>query len=129
MLDGSQSVFKCETTDKPVDHDIFNEMQKRLDTHDIHTTGPLHGRGDGMTSGVVKAIERNCLQSEQLLCQGLESAGLTAERRALRAIAHDLQWNWIDDKTLELSFALQRGVYATSMLREIADIQSVETLT
>lgn len=129
MLDGSQSVFKCETTDKPVDHDIFNEMQKRLDTHDIHTTGPLHGRGDGMTSGVVQAIERNCLQSEQLLCQGLESAGLTAERRALRAIAHDLQWNWIDDKTLELSFALQRGVYATSMLREIADIQSVETLT
>ena len=121
MLDGSNSVFKCESPD--------DETQKRLSDHDIHTTGPLYGAGDVMVEDMVKALESTCMENEEVLCQGLVSAGLTCERRSLRAIAHDLDWKWLDEQTLELSFALQRGVYATSMLREIVDLQQSEATT
>jgi len=115
MLDGSNSVFTCETPD--------DEIQNRHENQDIHTTGPMFGEGKSLVDNVVAEIEENCMQSEEILTNGLVAAGLKAERRALRAIAHHLQWNWLDSQTLELSFSLQRGVYATSMLQEIVDVQ------
>jgi len=121
MLDGSNSVFKTDSTGE--------QIQKRHDEHDIHTTGPLYGDGDLQVEDAVKALELDCMDNEETLCQGLVSAGLKAERRSLRAIAHNLQWKWLDSQTLELSFALQRGVYATSMLREIVDVQQSEGTT
>ena len=121
MLDGSNSVFKSDSTDE--------ETQKRHDEHDIHTTGPLYGDGDMQVDDAVKVLEQSCMANEEILCRGLVSAGLKAERRSLRAIAHHLQWRWLDSQTVELSFALQRGVYATSMLSEIVDLQQSEQTT
>ena len=118
MLAGSNSVFKCDMPD--------TDIQKRHDEHDIHTTGPMVGSGDAMTTRDVHELESRFMQEEDLLCSGLKAAGLKSERRALRASAINLQWQWIDEKTLEIAFALQRGVYATSMLGEIADLQQTE---
>ena len=119
MLSGTNSIFTCD----PLDADI----QQRYDQHDLHITGPLHGRGEPMTAGSVLELESDCLATEALLCDGLEQAGLKNERRALRATASELQWNWEDDGTLELSFTLQRGVYATSLLSEIVQLQQEYT--
>ena len=115
MLDGTNSVFKCDATD--------SEIQQRHDEHDLHITGPLYGRGQTMTDGSVAALESECYATEELLCSGLEQAGLKAERRALRALARDLQWSWPGNNTLELSFSLRRGVYATALLGEIVQLQ------
>ena len=120
MLDGTNSIFKCEAADA--------EIQRRHDEHDLHITGPLYGRGQTMTEGEPGRLESACYVAEELLCNGLELAGLKAERRALRAVARDLQWSWQNTNTLELSFSLRRGVYATSLLGEMVQLQQ-ERLT
>jgi len=114
MLDGSQSVFQVGQAD--------DDLQRRLDEHDIHLTGPLVGSGESVAQGRVLALEQRCLQDEQKLVEGLISAGLKQQRRALRAIANNLQIDWIDEQTLRMRFCLARGVYATSLLREIVDV-------
>ncbi len=114
MLDGSNSIFNCEQPDA--------EIQLRHERHDLHVTGPLYGRGQSMATGAVYELESACLAAEQLLCDGLELAGLSNDRRALRATAVDLKWHWPDESTLALSFRLQRGAYATSLLSEIVEL-------
>jgi len=113
-------VFRCDVSDA--------EIQQRHDEHDLHITGPLYGRGQAMTEGDAARLEAECHAVDELLCSGLEQAGLKAERRALRATAHDLKWSWGNTNTLELSFSLQRGVYATSLLGEVFQLQQ-ERLT
>ena len=120
ILDGSNSLFHCPIPDA--------ETQKRLELQDIHTSGPLYGSGISAATDSVLALESECLKDFDVLCKGLETNGLKAERRALRARAHQLQWRWIDQSTLEISVTLQRGVYATSLLSEIVvPIQQPET--
>jgi tRNA pseudouridine13 synthase len=41
------------------------------------------------------------------------------ERRPLRLLPKDLRWRWLDDETLELSFELPAGAYATVVAREL----------
>jgi len=115
MLNGTNSIFACDEPD--------DEIQRRYNEHDIHTTGPMHGRGAAIATGRVQEMESTCLASEKLLCDGLENAGLKHERRALRALAGGLKWDWPDENTLKLSFSLQRGAYATSLLGEIVQLQ------
>jgi len=119
MLDGSRSVFSAKNTD--------SDLQKRLDEQDIHLTGPLVGGGDSLATDGVLELERQSLQDETVLVSGLIEAGLKHERRALRAIAEDMKFEWIDSKTLRLSFALARGVYATSLLRELVNVVESRT--
>ncbi|MEI8208726.1 MAG: tRNA pseudouridine(13) synthase TruD [Methylococcales bacterium] len=45
--------------------------------------------------------------------------GVESDRRALRVNVADLQWQWVQDEVLELTFTLPAGSYATSVLREI----------
>jgi len=86
VLNGSNSVFKCDVSDA--------EIQQRHDEHDLHITGPLYGRGEAMTEGQPASLESECFAAEELLCNGLELAGLKAERRALRAVARELVAAW-----------------------------------
>lgn len=119
ILDGTNSSFHCEAPD--------DDIYSRNAQFDIHTSGPLHGRGRSVVSGIVKELERECLKDEESLFQGLEKAGLKQERRALRAVAYDLQWQWLDNQTLEINVVLQKGVYATSLLRELVRVEEVAT--
>jgi len=82
-----------------------------------------------MVSEDVLSIETECLRSQEVFTQGLEAAGLNADRRPLRAIARDLSWQWPDDSILELQFTLSSGVYATAMLRELLDAKLPERTT
>ena len=111
MLDGSNSAFHCESVD--------SEIEDRCLQMDIHPSGPLYGRGDSKVTGSAQQLEAQALESESVFTEGLKKAGLNAERRALRACAKDLHWQWLDATTLELQFTLQRGVFATSLLAEI----------
>lgn len=110
MLDGSHSVFAVERADA--------ELQYRCQQLDIHPTGPLWGRGALPSAGEVLALEQGALVDEQALRAGLESAGLEQQRRALRHRVHELTWEWCDGPILRLAFGLDRGNYATSVVRE-----------
>ncbi|WP_373081697.1 tRNA pseudouridine(13) synthase TruD [Zhongshania sp.] len=44
---------------------------------------------------------------------------MNSERRALRLIPRDFQWRFTGNKSLELSFSLPRGCFATALVREL----------
>lgn len=117
MLDGRRSVFGPEA--------MTEDLLRRLEAFDIHPTGPLWGRGELRTQDAAAACEEAALTGGDApaLRRGLEKAGLEQERRALRLRPAGLEWSWHADDTLEISFALPAGTYATSVLAELGDVQ------
>lgn len=111
MLDGSHSVFAVPELD--------GDLRARCERMDLHPTGPLWGRGDLATCGEVLALEQDALAGDEDLCRGLEAAGLEQQRRALRQPVRELRWQWLDPTALKLTFFLERGCYATSVMREL----------
>jgi len=115
MLDGSRSVFGPEA---------FSEaLQARVDTFDIHPSGPLWGEGELRSTGAARETELAaiCNDIASSLRSGLQGAGLKQERRALRMRPQELAWRWLSEGALELRFALAPGCYATTVLRELGD--------
>ncbi len=94
-------------------------------------TGPLWGRGRIATSAAAADIENTIAQQHATLCEGMEHAGLSQERRALAATPQEMTWQWLSQgsKTqLQLTFSLPAGSYATSVLQEILDAQEQERI-
>jgi len=116
-LDGSHSFFSAERIDAA--------LVERLARHDIHPSGPLWGKGDLPSRGIVRALEEEVATLHQVLATGLAAAGLAQERRALRLVPGDLEVTWQDEATLGLRFKLPAGCFATALLRELADYQDV----
>ena len=100
-------------------------LQRRLDSFDIHISGPLAGitapKDKYVSSAEAADIEDAVLKQFPTLVNGLCHFGLQAARRALRFTAGELEWCWLETGELELRFALSRGCYATSLLRELCD--------
>lgn len=108
MLDGRRSVFGPEA--------LTPALHARVAAFDLHPTGPLWGRGALRTTEAANALEAAIAADEAALCKGLEDAGLSQERRALRVRAEGLTWSWPGDDALELRFQLPPGCYATAVL-------------
>ncbi len=109
MLAGTNSVFEYRGDEE--------DIESRHDDFDLDVTGPLWGTGKQPVGGAVAERERAWLADEAELREGLERIDMQARRRALRAAAPDLAWDW-RDADLELRFTLGRGVFATSLLDE-----------
>jgi tRNA pseudouridine13 synthase len=114
MLDGSRSWFRLQ--EPPA------TLAERLEAFDIHPSGPLVGTGERATQGPCADLEDEALATESELVTGLQHWRLRAERRSLRLIPRELAWSW-EDQDLLLSFALPPGTFATTVLRELADLQ------
>ncbi len=105
-------------------HSYFTEPQptddiiRRLAAKEIHPTGILWGKGNAELLPVEQAI----IAANQELADGLIANGLEQDRRALRITIADFDWQFIDETTLSLSFTLPAGSYATSLLREIINL-------
>lgn len=82
-------------------------------------TGPLWGRGRLSSEGDALALESDIAGQHPLLCEGLEHAGLTQERRPLAARPEQFSSSWSQPDQLRLTFSLPAGYYATSLIREI----------
>ncbi len=113
---GSRSQFAIEVDDE--------DVQVRLKEGVIHPTGPMWGAGENSLTGDVAKLEQGIGDGHPLLLEGIASAGLRHERRALRLIPQNLHWDWQGDDLI-LSFVLPVGTFATSILRELADWQGV----
>jgi len=109
MLAGTNSVFEYQGDE--------DDIESRHDRFDLDVTGPLWGSGRQPVGAVVAERERTWLADEQELRAGLERIDMQARRRALRAAAPDLVWEW-EGADLELRFTLGRGIFATSLLDE-----------
>lgn len=112
QLDGTGSIFGPE----PMSEDI----RQRLDSGDIHPTGPLWGRGALRSTAEVAAIEQACAATEPALARGLEGADVAMQRRALRVRLREATIE-VDGDDLLLRFVLPSGSYATSLLHELME--------
>jgi len=111
QFDLSHSCFKSELPDA--------EIIRRLGAKDIHPTGALWGKGEPGVSADALGIEQAIIDTYPELAQGLINCAVDQDRRALRINVQDLNWQFVNDTTLELGFTLPAGSYATSVLREI----------
>lgn len=117
-LDSSNSVFTV------VDASLESERLRALD---IHPTAPLWGQGSESfvesASIDIAKLENKALAEYAELKAGLEGARLDYQRRPLRVIAKRLKWQYeqVSEEQLDciLSFELNRGQFATSILREL----------
>ena len=118
MLAGSHSIFGPAP--------LTPELSARLTSGDIGPTGPLWGVGELRSAAAVAALERDAAAPVDDLVRGLVAGGLRQERRALVLRPSDLVANWLTDSALEMSFSLNKGLYATVLIREICAISAIE---
>lgn len=90
-----------------------DNLQARIEAVDIHPATVLWGR----TTSELSDACRGLAEDYPVLCQGLESAGLALEYRAVRERPTEFSWHE-EGNDLVLTFSLGRGCYATALLRE-----------
>lgn len=111
MLDGSNSFFKADTLDQA--------LSDRLGAFDIHPSAPLWGKGAQKTAQDAAEFELNILENYPDFTAGLEAFGLRQQRRSTRLIPKALTFSRLDDASMEISFTLSKGNFATTVLREL----------
>ncbi|MEM7220047.1 MAG: tRNA pseudouridine(13) synthase TruD [Pseudomonadota bacterium] len=85
-------------------------------------SGPLWGRGRPQPDADREALEAEAVAPFTEIREALEHAGLSQERRPLVLRPQDFEWTW-DGADLCLAFTLLPGGYATSVLRELLDVE------
>jgi tRNA pseudouridine13 synthase len=114
QLAGSNSFFCAQQID--------NNINQRLAQRDIYLSAPLWGKGPLASESDALQFEQKLVQQNLAVAKTLEDLGLQQERRAINLFPNDLEWSLADD-TLNLRFSLPAGTFATSVLRELVDIQ------
>jgi tRNA pseudouridine13 synthase len=114
QLAGSNSFFCAQQID--------NNINQRLAQRDIYLSAPLWGKGPLASESDALQFEQKLVQQNLAVAKTLEDLGLQQERRAINLFPNDLEWSLADD-TLNLRFSLPAGTFATSVLRELIDIQ------
>ena len=103
--------------------DINTEIEARLAAHEIHLTAAMWGKGDSMASGSVEKLEQQVADKHSEFASSLEKAGMKQERRSMRLLPVNMEWQFEGDKSLVVSFELTKGSYATALLRELGAIE------
>jgi len=116
-LEGSKSTFICEDTQES------QECMHRIDDGDVHTTGVLWGNSKAIDESTIGLFEQEVLADDELFRQGLEKADMSMDRRALRCLPQNMEYQ-INEDEIRLSFRLQKGQYATMVLRELLNINT-----
>ncbi len=97
---------------------------ERFSRGDLELTAPLWGAGAPLSTGACRELEHDVAARFPELCAGLEAAGLRQERRVtrLRPLASE-PGGFGADGTITLRFDLPKGTYATTLLREFAELR------
>lgn len=114
LLAGSASYFCAARIDETI--------KQRLLSRDIQLSAPLWGQGPLAAQNTAEVFEYSVANDHPTITATLENLGLKQERRALRLLPDNMQWQ-ISDNLLQLSFDLPAGAFATSVIRELVDIQ------
>lgn len=111
-LNGTGSVFEVEH--------VTQELVQRCADFDIHPTASLWGKAAPCVSFEVADLETEVAARNEDLASGLVGLGAEAASRSLRVVPSDLEAS-VEKEVVWLSFGLQRGSYATAVLREIVE--------
>ncbi|RUO25811.1 tRNA pseudouridine(13) synthase TruD [Aliidiomarina minuta] len=115
LLSGTRSYFIA-------DADNAEDTEQRLNSGDVELSGPLWGRGATPAQSDAADLESQLLDGFADFREGLEKAGLKQERRALLLRPQAFSWQWLEQDCI-VYMRLPAGVYATSVLREVAELQ------
>jgi len=116
-LNGSNAIFASKEEKDNID---------RLEALDIHPTAPMWGRGmEKATADYTELaeLEGKVLNEYGLFQDGLESRGLEYQRRSIRCIPQELKMT-AKESHVVLNFSLQSGQFATSVIRELIEVES-----
>ncbi|MEM7194993.1 MAG: tRNA pseudouridine(13) synthase TruD [Pseudomonadota bacterium] len=111
QFDGSGSVFANDVDD--------TSITSRLHSGKIHPTGPMWGSGERQSTGQAAALEHKVALEFSEVSNALAGWEVKQQRRSLRLMVHNLEWEWRSREAMRLKFELTRGAFATSVLREI----------
>ncbi|TET39626.1 MAG: tRNA pseudouridine(13) synthase TruD [Planctomycetota bacterium] len=109
FIHGKGAVFSVED---PTD------LEKRRASFEISPSGPEYGHGGIAPTGEMGKIECEIIEAENIPVNAWKKLKMKASRRPLRVKVENLSWKKVD-RGVELSFALPRGSFATSLLREV----------
>jgi tRNA pseudouridine13 synthase len=113
MLSGSKSWFA-----EPLDTDIVQRVAEKQ----LSPTAALWGLGELASKQTIQQLEQQIATENPHFVQGLEKHKLRQDRRNLRLFVNDIEAQWLDIHSLQLSFSLPAGSYATTVLDEILTI-------
>lgn len=103
--------------------DELAELQARLDAGELQVTAPLPGDGALGTQDIALAFEQQSLVGQETLWSLLQRERVEPARRAILLYPQRMNWNWLDESTVGLTFWLPAGSFATSVVREIINQQ------
>ncbi|HHL32600.1 MAG TPA: tRNA pseudouridine(13) synthase TruD [Oceanospirillales bacterium] len=116
QLQGSRSWFPGADA-KP------QELIQRLNEFDIHISAAMWGEDAVQSDGACAALENAIALNFPEYHKGFKQFRLKQDRRAIRIQATQLEYHWLNDNSLQLTFELQPGAYATGVLREIVNFK------
>ena len=118
-LDGRGSIFAIIDS-------LDATLTERAAQLDLHPTGPMWGRGAPPTHYRIAELESRVAAEFQPACDLTAEAGMDQERRALRLAVRELTWEREPDtNAVVIRFRLSRGSFATTVLRELIDSDTV----
>lgn len=113
MLSGTQSLFAEAVND---------ELIKRYQELDIHSSVSLMGSGESRISGAAQAIENEVLDHASEISEILNQQEVKRAYRSNRALAHQLTIEFIEPATLKLKVRLEKGVFLTSLVNHFVTL-------
>ncbi len=117
-LAGSNSYFIYDSIDGKQ-----AEIIQRVENKDLFITSPMWGAGDLPTRSRALDFEKATSEDYKTCCDMLVSLGLRQERRAAMLLPQNLRYTLSTvDNTINLSFGLPSGCFATSVLRELTNV-------
>ncbi|MCL2896395.1 tRNA pseudouridine(13) synthase TruD [Brenneria tiliae] len=103
--------------------DELAALQARLDAGELQVTAPLPGDGALGTQDDALRFEQQSLVGQETLLSLLQRERVDPARRAVLLYPRQMRWDWQDEVTVELKFWLPAGSFATSVVREIMNLQ------
>jgi tRNA pseudouridine13 synthase len=117
-LSGSNSFFIHSQQDQTQ----LSTTLDRIAQGDVLITAPMWGEGELDSQGEAKEFEQSTAKEYALVCETLENLQLSQQRRPILLFVEDFTAQ-ISDNSATLSFSLPSGCFATSVLREIANVK------
>ncbi len=111
LLSGSRSFFQVEALDAT--------LLERWQSGDIKLSGPLAGGYREPWQEHLSPFEHEALQDYASLLDGLRQKRVDLARRALLLELENPQLERVDAATVDVTFSLPKGSFATSVLREL----------